>query len=695
TSEGVVWFAMEFLSGQTLRHEVYYARGLALQRALRFGVEIAEGVQAAHALGVIHRDLKPENVFVVQPADEVRVLDFGTSKFTRTSAKSQTTDRMRIMGTQAYMPPERLLGNVVDFRSDVYSLGHILYEMVSGVHCFSEGAGPLDLPGVYELGIRQIQAEPVPLTERKPGTPADVSAIVQRALAKKPSERQQSMQELIHELSEARERLKKDPSAASVSHAAAPDGFDVAEAPRRRLAEGESRDLERPGTQPAEVPTAIDTMPLGASAHTVDAAPVFPVKTETLDSVPAPPVLGALPTTTAAHAVHSPPAGASHELAFSLVGAARFASLRPEPSQFEQALLALTESHDGPSVALVQSSSLVFVRAPQHTHEWVRAALIALAFGVDEERQLASQVLEPVRQSGGRLDENGGTGLLNEGQTESDLRFEVLHGVAGSLPPEQRDERVAKALAALAAPAAPSRDLVLAALVAFTTLDPRDQDACRSGLVRAVLGAPDERDAAQAHVYGVLRSARAPWSHPIETTETPATMSTPAGVLAQPLDSEGELQRGPARRKKLSLVAVMVAALCLMIAGAVALVKRAPSSAQSAIGSDFRERSAKRATHPRPAQPALVATPEPAPSPQASAASAPAQAAPSLSGAAEARAAPPSTPAALPVTTKPPQLRKASAVSKVAENRLKSATSAVPRARPQPRPKHILPSSGL
>ncbi len=201
TPEGVVWFTMELLHGRSLRGELNDVGALGIERALRFGIQIALGVQAAHDCGVIHRDLKPENVFVVEPGDTVRVLDFGTSKFRR--AQMKTTDRFRMLGTHAYMSPERLQADVTDARADVYALGHILYEMVGGMHCLSEGPGPLDLPPPYELGIRQIYAVPVPLVERAPGTPADVSAIVQRALSKKREERQQSMTEMASELEAA------------------------------------------------------------------------------------------------------------------------------------------------------------------------------------------------------------------------------------------------------------------------------------------------------------------------------------------------------------------------------------------------------------------------------------------------------------------------------------------------------------
>lgn len=125
TEQDIVWFAMDLLLGESLT-AVLDCEELEIARALRFAIEIAEGVAAAHALGVIHRDLKPENVFILAPEDEVRVLDFGTAKFKRGSM--QSTDRFRFIGTYAYAAPERLLGNPSTTATDVYSFGLVLYE---------------------------------------------------------------------------------------------------------------------------------------------------------------------------------------------------------------------------------------------------------------------------------------------------------------------------------------------------------------------------------------------------------------------------------------------------------------------------------------------------------------------------------------------------------------------------------------
>ncbi|MBK7580815.1 MAG: serine/threonine protein kinase [Myxococcales bacterium] len=204
-TDGVVWFTMELLQGASLREVLHREGALDVERALRFGLQITEGVACAHEQDVIHRDLKPENVFVLQD-DSIKVLDFGTSKITnklRRSGAMKTTDRFRLIGTQAYMPPERLKAERTDARADIYALGHILYEMIAGRHCWSDGPGPLDLPDAIELGMRQIYAPPARLSEQVPGLPREVERTVLRALSKDPRHRQQSMRELGADLQSA------------------------------------------------------------------------------------------------------------------------------------------------------------------------------------------------------------------------------------------------------------------------------------------------------------------------------------------------------------------------------------------------------------------------------------------------------------------------------------------------------------
>jgi serine/threonine-protein kinase len=123
TDRGMVWFAMERLHGQTLRDVLFRAGRLPIPDALHYASEIADGADAVHEVNVIHRDLKPENVFVTD-GNVVKVLDLGTGKFTGYGLNS--TDRMRVVGTTAYMSPEQIKGLRVDARADVYALGLIL-----------------------------------------------------------------------------------------------------------------------------------------------------------------------------------------------------------------------------------------------------------------------------------------------------------------------------------------------------------------------------------------------------------------------------------------------------------------------------------------------------------------------------------------------------------------------------------------
>lgn len=255
TPDGLVWFAMDLLQGVTLRDRIYFDGPLPVEVSLRYGIQIAEGVQAAHELEVLHRDLKPENVMVLNPEDEIRVLDFGTSRFKQTEPAAP--NRLRVVGTYAYMPPERLQSNTAERRSDIYALGHILYEMLSGRHCFSEGPGPLDLPPTYELGVRQITTQPPRLTEAAPAVPDYIAEVVHRALAKDREARQSSMREVANELRAAltrydhEQQVRKAPGQKiSVPPVAAPaDGL------KRDEATGDfSESIEKP-TVP-EVPAA-------------------------------------------------------------------------------------------------------------------------------------------------------------------------------------------------------------------------------------------------------------------------------------------------------------------------------------------------------------------------------------------------------------------------------------------------------
>jgi eukaryotic-like serine/threonine-protein kinase len=204
TDAGMVWFAMERLQGQTLRDVLFRAGRLPIPDALHYASEIADGVDAVHEVNVIHRDLKPENVFITSD-NVVKVLDLGTGKFTGYGLNS--TDRMRVIGTTAYMSPEQIKGLRVDGRADVYALGLILYEMIAGRHALTAEDGAVLPHGVEQLALMQLQLTPKPLADVAPGCPAYVSAIADRAIAKDRDRRFPNIAAFARELRAARKRF--------------------------------------------------------------------------------------------------------------------------------------------------------------------------------------------------------------------------------------------------------------------------------------------------------------------------------------------------------------------------------------------------------------------------------------------------------------------------------------------------------
>jgi serine/threonine-protein kinase len=197
TGDGAVYFAMEFLQGQTLA-QAMDAGPLERGRALDIFAQIASALEAAHEAGIVHRDLKPENIFLKREPDNhdfVKVLDFGIAKVKNLSAKLTRTGM--VFGTPHYMSPEQAAGQPVDHRSDIYSLGVIMYQVFTGQLPF-DGDSFMDV-------MTKHMYEPVPPPNR-PGLelPPALEAIVLRALQKKPEQRQQTMRELRDELQNVR-----------------------------------------------------------------------------------------------------------------------------------------------------------------------------------------------------------------------------------------------------------------------------------------------------------------------------------------------------------------------------------------------------------------------------------------------------------------------------------------------------------
>ncbi|MHB8420837.1 MAG: protein kinase domain-containing protein [Myxococcales bacterium] len=198
TPEGLVYFVMEELQGCSLGDALRAEGRLSLPRALHIAAQVCRALSAAHSAGIVHRDLKPENIVLVPRegmADFVKVLDFGISKMTERPTGERLTQQGMIVGTPEYMSPEQGSGSQVDARSDIYALGVVMFEMLTGRLPF-QGDNALQI-----LMRHQTQAPPA-LSEAAPGVPAvpAIESFVKKALAKRPEDRHQSMAECLADL---------------------------------------------------------------------------------------------------------------------------------------------------------------------------------------------------------------------------------------------------------------------------------------------------------------------------------------------------------------------------------------------------------------------------------------------------------------------------------------------------------------
>jgi serine/threonine-protein kinase len=173
---GALFIAFEYLQGQTLS-ELTATGPLDWREALRLAGRLADGLNHAHARGVVHRDIKPGNVMIL-PNGDPKIMDFGIAKL----ASSQLTAAGEFFGTPSYMSPEQALGEAVDGRSDLFSLGSVTYLLLTGAKAF-------DAPSVPAVLNRVARHEPPPPSQFARGLPSAVDLIVMRALAKRPSER--------------------------------------------------------------------------------------------------------------------------------------------------------------------------------------------------------------------------------------------------------------------------------------------------------------------------------------------------------------------------------------------------------------------------------------------------------------------------------------------------------------------------
>lgn len=201
SEDDVQCIIMEYVSGKTLR-EVIPPEGLEISEALQYAIQMASALSAAHGEGIIHRDLKPSNVMITS-SGLVKILDFGLAKWidpnlSGASESAATADQSltvegSIIGTVSYMSPEQALGKRVDTRSDIFSFGCVLYEMVTGRRAFEGSSGISTLSSILRDDVE-------PIAEIAPHVPEDFEDVILRCLAKDRGERWQSMKEIEERL---------------------------------------------------------------------------------------------------------------------------------------------------------------------------------------------------------------------------------------------------------------------------------------------------------------------------------------------------------------------------------------------------------------------------------------------------------------------------------------------------------------
>jgi serine/threonine protein kinase/tetratricopeptide (TPR) repeat protein len=199
--DGFCYLVMEFVEGQTLAYRLREGP-LPADQLLRRAVETAQALAAAHERGIIHRDLKPANLMLT--SNGIKVLDFGLAKFTgpQVPAGGEATEAFTILGTPAYMSPEQALGEELDLRSDIFSLGCVLYEAATGVRPFRGDS-------VSEILREVVSGHPPPPSSLRPELRAGWDAVLQRAMAKERNRRYASAADFVAALDQLQEKAAK------------------------------------------------------------------------------------------------------------------------------------------------------------------------------------------------------------------------------------------------------------------------------------------------------------------------------------------------------------------------------------------------------------------------------------------------------------------------------------------------------
>jgi serine/threonine-protein kinase len=184
---------MEYLEGVTLKDLVRQKGALPLPVGLRIAKQMCVGLEAAHAQGVVHRDIKPQNMLIMPETGDLKIMDFGIARMSEVKGAKGMTSTGTVMGTPDYMAPEQAQGEPADFRSDIYSLGVVFFELFTG-------RLPFTADTVMAVVLKHIQEPPPPPRTVNPRVPVELEAVILRCLEKEPDKRYRDVEAILEDL---------------------------------------------------------------------------------------------------------------------------------------------------------------------------------------------------------------------------------------------------------------------------------------------------------------------------------------------------------------------------------------------------------------------------------------------------------------------------------------------------------------
>src|SRR5215475_3171524 len=219
--QGYPYIVFEYVEGETLKQRINRIGALDPQEALAYAIEIARGLTVAHGRNMVHRDIKPQNV-LIDSEGRAKLTDFGISRQLEQDGMTATG---RVLGTTDYVAPEQAMGHPVDIRSDIYSLGVVLYEMLIG-------QVPFHADSQVGVAMKHVNEELPDVQRRRPEVSAAVALVVERSTMKRPEQRYESVGEMIDDLSTA---LEVEAARAGTTTGEATSILDAVPQPKRKL----------------------------------------------------------------------------------------------------------------------------------------------------------------------------------------------------------------------------------------------------------------------------------------------------------------------------------------------------------------------------------------------------------------------------------------------------------------------------